>query len=342
MKMSNSWGLTSIWNASLDVDNHREYVARDYCYASELGGSYYERYWKMKGRVPTTPPNLRSRRKFQGGNLTEWIVLQILARAGVLKSSQEYITYEDGPIRVTGRADFTAGGDIQLLSESDLQTLPESFADAAEEIIKKLQELHPEGLREVNIEVKSCSGIMFERYELAPSPQHTLQAFHYAYNTNRPTLLIYVSRDDFRICEWPILSKNEKYLKLYQEDIKKMAHIIDIKEDDVSEYIYQGKPVKEQLLVWNAGKFSSNWKIEYSNYLTDYGFEYPEQYGKPAKSFALRLTNVAKKIKEGKELTKINYKTLKEGVEFFPEASDIFAKMGVDMNLINEQEKVEV
>src|ERR1039458_2049931 len=108
--MSKDWNLTSIWNQSFDVIEEREIVARDYCYASELGGSFYDRYYKMQGRIPTTPPNLRSRRKFQGGNLTEWIVLQILQRAGVLKGSQEYITYEGDPIRVTGRADFVAGG----------------------------------------------------------------------------------------------------------------------------------------------------------------------------------------------------------------------------------------
>ena len=211
--MSKAWNLTSIWNESLDVDNQREVVARDYAWASELGGSFYDRYWKMKGRIPTTPPNLRARRKFQGGNLTEWIVLQILSRAGVLKSSQEYITYEGDPMRVTGKADFVAGGEIQLLSESDLLALPESFAAVAESIVTKLQESHPEGLRHVNIEVKSCAGMMFERYELAPSPQHELQAFHYALNTDRPTLLIYVSRDDFRICQYIILPDDQKLLK---------------------------------------------------------------------------------------------------------------------------------
>lgn len=329
--MSDTWGLTKIWNDSLDVDKHRPYEERDYVWASELGGSYYDRYWKMHGHVPTTPPNLRSRRKFQGGNLTEWIVLQILSRAGVLKSTQEYITYEDGSIRVTGKADFVAGGEIQLLSESDLQTLPESFADAADTIITQLQESHPEGLREVNIEVKSCSDMVFDRYQIKPSPQHALQAFHYAFNTGRPTLLVYVSRDSFQICEWVIMPNSEKYKKLYFRDLELMEKYLALDEDSV-------EIIREPLLVWKAGKFSSNWKVEYSNYLTDYGFETPELYGKPAKSFATRLSNVAKKIREEKKLTKINYQTLREGIEFWPQAKDIFIKLGVEAELLEPEE----
>ena len=317
--MTKDWNLTLVWNESLDVDRQREIVARDYVYASELGRGFYDRYWKMKGRVPTTPPNLRSRRKFQGGNLTEWIVLQILARAGVLKGSQEYITYEDGLIRVTGRADFVAGGEIKLLSETDLQALPESFADAAESIVTQLQKKHPKGLREVNIEVKSCAGVMFDKYEQAPSTFHALQAFHYAKNTNRPTMLVYVSRDDFRLCSFLILPDSEQWGKLYDEDLKGIAGFVELPEDEVKE-------LKEPLLVYSSetGRFSKNWEVEYSGYLTDYGFDRPDLYADPAASVARRLTNITKKIQAGKAIDgKVNQKTLEECYAFYPEAEEI-------------------
>lgn len=323
---SSDWNLSSIWNESFDSIKDREIEPRDYCYASELGQSYWDRYWRMKGRKPTTPPNLRARRKFQGGQLTEWIVLQILARAGVLKSTQEYIVNDDGPLRVTGRADFVAGGEIKLLTESDLQALPESFASVAESIVARLKESHPDGLREVNVEVKSTAGSMFDKYLIAPATHHALQAYHYAHNTDRPTLLIYVSRDDFRICTWVILPHSEKYGKLYQKDLDKMAEVISIasvvEEDAYTTFDPELDNFKEPLLVWAGGKFSSNWKITYSNYLTDYGYEYPEAYDKPAKSIALRLNNIVKKLKEGKELTKVNLATLEECYKFYPEAEE--------------------
>lgn len=320
--MSKYWDLATIWNSALDVDKQRPYEPRDHVWASELGRSYYERYWKMKGRTPTTPPNLRSRRKFEGGNLTEWIVLQILARAGVLQSSQKHIIYEDGPIRVTGRADFVAGGLVKTLSQSDLRALPETFAVAAETITAQLQKLHPKGLREVNMEVKSCSGMIFDSYKAKPGHHHCLQAFHYAKNTGRPTMLVYVSRDDFRICSYLIMPDQESWAKLYDEDLERMAKYIKLPSRIAAQQLL------EPLLNWDGEKFKKNWEVEYSNYLTDYGFKIPEEYAKPAQSYATRLNNIIKKIKEGKPIdTKPNLLALSEGYKFYPGAEAIIKKL---------------
>lgn len=321
-----TWSFQSIWNSALDVNPPREYEPRDYIWASELGGSFYDRYFKMKGRKPTTPPNLRSRRKFEGGNLTEWIVAQILARAGILTSTQEYITYE-GLLKVTGKADFRAGGEIKLLSKEDVEDLPETFGVMAEAMIVRLKEKYPEGLQDVNLEIKSCSGMMFDRYLKAPSQLHGLQAFHYAYNTKRPTMLVYVSRDDFRIAEWVILPKSQKWLELYELDIVNMQTVLEHTVKEVKEFF------KEPLLVWDGEKFQKNWKIEYSNYLTDYGFKRPELYAKPAQSCGLRLSNIVKKIKEGKPIDgKVNVKTLEECYAFYPGAEEIINQAKEEYN----------
>lgn len=313
----NKWSFAGIWNAALDVNPKREYEPRDYIWASELNGSYYDRYFKMKGRTPTTPPNLRSRRKFEGGNLSEWIVKQILIRAGILTSSQEYITYA-GVLKVTGRADLRAGGEIKLLTADDLDDLPDTFAIMAEVMVAKLQEKYPDGLADMNLEVKSCSGMMFERYLKAPSIMHGLQAFHYAYNTQRPTMLVYVSRDDFRIAEWIILPKSRKWLQLYKKDIEAMKIFLTSTPKEIK------ASGKEPLLAWDGEKFQKNWKIEYSSYLTDYGYKRPDLYAKPAQSYALRLTNIVKKVRVGKPVDgKVNVKTLEECYKFYPEAEEI-------------------
>lgn len=321
--MTKPFSFAGIWNAALDVNPPRERVERDYIWASELGGSYYDRYFKMKGRKPTTPPNLRSRRKFEGGNLTEWIVLQILSRAGIVQSSQEYITYDRDPIRVTGKADFTVGGEIKLLSERDVDDLPETFGVMAEATITRLRERYPDGIVDMNLEIKSCSGMMFERYLKAPSALHGLQAFHYAYNTKKPTMLVYVSRDDFRIAEWVILSGSQKWLKLYKDDLETMRSVLDLKKSQVK------RDYKELLLTWDeeTGKFGKNWKVEYSNWLTDYGFKRPELYAKPAQSVAIRLSNIVKKIRSDKPIDgKVNVKTLEECYEFYPGAEEVINK----------------
>lgn len=167
----------------------------------------------------------------------------------------------------------------------------------------------------MNLEVKSCSGMIFDKYLKAPSKLHALQAFHYAYNTKRPTMLVYVSRDDFRIAEWVILPKSAKWLELYEQDINLMAEIIKLDKKEIP---------KEELLVWEDDRFSKNWKIEYSNYLTDYGYKRPDLYSKPAASAAMRLNNIVKKLREGKPIDgKVNVNTLKECYEFYPEAENI-------------------
>lgn len=320
------WTLTGMWNRALNKNRDRAYESRDYIWASELGGSYYDRYWRMRGRKPTTPPNLRSRRKFEGGNLAEWIILQVLVRARILKSSQHRIEYDGGALKVTGKADFTAGGTIRKIPPARLRDLPESFAIVAELVIEQLREKYPKGLKLMNIEIKSVSGQVFDRYREAPGLHHALQAFHYAKGTRRPTLLVYVSRDDFRITEWIIRPRSPKWLAIYEADIEGMAKVLAMEPLEVK------KTMKEPLLAFNREleKFSKDWRIEYSNYLTDYGFGYPEKYAKPAQSAALRLSNIVKKIKEGKPIDgKVNVQTLKECYEFYPGAESIIEEMKV-------------
>lgn len=335
----NAWSFAGLWNKSLDLNNQRPYEKRDYIWASELGGSYYDRYMKMNGRKPTTPPNLRSRRKFEGGNLAEWIVQQILKRAGILQSTQEYITY-DGVMRVTGKADFTAGGKIEQVFDHEFSDFPETFQVVAERTIANLKEKYPNGLQEMNLEIKSCSGMMFDRYMKAPSPQHALQAFHYALNTKKPTMLVYISRDDFRIAEHLILPGSRKWLDKYEADLEAMSITLSYSMKIMK------ADCKEELLTWDGKKFSKNWKVEYSNWLTDYGFKKPEDYAKPAQSIAIRLNNIVKKIKEGKAVDgKVNLKTLEECFRFYPGAEEIISylvlKKGFDDIKIDQGINVE-
>lgn len=331
---NNNWSFSNVWNEALDAMPERGIEPRDYIWASELGRGMYDRYHKMHGRKATTPPNLRARRKFEAGNLTEWVLQQVLARAGVLKSTQERIYYRDGAMVVSGRCDYMAGGMVQELDEVFLEGLPESFIAIAQVAIAHLKERFPNGLREQGIELKSCAAIMFDRYLEAPGQHHALQAFHYAHNQRQPYILEYVSRDDLRMCSWVILPDSEKWQKLYDADITRMAEVYKMSPEEVE------AEVKEPLLNYDekTGKFKKNFEVEYSLYLTDYGFEYPEQYAKPAQSYSLRLSNVIKKIRAEAKLTKINYKTMAEGFQFFPAAKPIFLELGIDESLLPEVE----
>jgi len=129
---------------------------------------------------------------------------------------------------------------------------------------------------------------------------------------------VYICKDDLRMVEWVIRPDSEKWRELYFEDIADMS--IYYRTSD--KHVDLLESMKEPLLLFND-KFKKNIKIEYSSYLTDYGYERPDEYADKASSVARRLNNIVKKIATGKELTGVNDKTLKECYEFYPQAEQI-------------------
>ena len=79
------WSFFKIWNESLEQREERPPKERQNLWASELGKSQVDVYLKMKGIAPTNPFSARSLRKFEAGNIWEWIVGLVLLRAGMLR-----------------------------------------------------------------------------------------------------------------------------------------------------------------------------------------------------------------------------------------------------------------
>lgn len=301
-----SWGLAEIWNASLVASQaDRELLPRAHMWASELGLSFYDRYYRMKARTATTPPNVRSMRKFQAGNITEFLIKQILARAGLLRETQTRVNNSEFALDVHGKLDFLAGSEVRSLSPDDLSDLPESFHGLATSVIERMRELHPKGLREQILEIKSCSGMMFNLYEIRPAAHHMLQAFHYSHTLKIPASVIYISRDDLRVQEYQILPTNPTLLRQYQEDIEGLAAVLAT-----------DNPIPEPRLLLEDSKFRKNWKLQYSNYLPDYGFTQPDEYSDTASKLCGSLNRVTKRQKEGKPMTEKNMEALDRGIMF--------------------------
>src|SRR5688500_15643652 len=89
-----SWSFATAWNQSLIVPRERPLVTRDYVWASEIGGAMIDRYLKMKGVPQSNAPNMRSLRKFQAGDIWEWICALVLKRAGILIETQRKVGYQ--------------------------------------------------------------------------------------------------------------------------------------------------------------------------------------------------------------------------------------------------------
>jgi len=307
------WTFAHLWNESLEQNEEKPLVKRDYIWASELGGAMVDRYLKMNAVKPTNPSNARSKRKFEAGNIWETIIAYVLSRAGILKQKQQHLEYQyPGLLKVTGYLDFIAGGQpdydkASSLIQTEFQWLPEFISRATLNIVEKLKEQYPDGLNEIILEIKSCSGFMFERYESRneASSHHKLQLYHYLKASSLAEgHIVYVSKDDARLLEIGVLNPSP-IEQLYKDDIQKMTNYLMRKE----------QPPPEQPIVYDQefGKFSANWKVAYSQYLTYlYGLKDQFEFDTKYKSIAERFNRVIGRIAEGKKMTDDNLEAIKE------------------------------
>jgi hypothetical protein len=286
------WNFVTVWNQCLDNVQDRPVVPRNYIYASELGQSFISRYLKMNAVVPTNPPNERSRRKFQAGNLWEWVVGMVLISAGLMKKKQLRVETElKGLLRVSGRLDFVVGGafdydaakkKITEIKDSllllDLE-LPPFFFTA---IDKFVDDNKGKLLREVVFECKSVGSYMMEKVQKSGAMHHhVLQDFHYVYGNEdqvQEGKVCYIDRDSCLMAEFDVLN-NEENFKLYKNDIKQMTEHYNKGFDKKNPL--RLAPPKDPHILFEEGtwRFTKNFNVEYSNYLTMiYGFETPEDF----------------------------------------------------------------
>lgn len=269
--MSTNWSLSEIWNEAATKED-RPMKPRNYVYASEIGSPFYDRFLKMKAVEFTNPPTNRSRRKFLAGNIWEYTVKQILIAAGVYKSDEikvDAVPYDDC-LPVHGRLDFIAGGFIdgdEAFRKLAALALPDYLFNVGKKMIEALE---GQDLMKKIIELKSVSTFAMDKVDKmnAPIKQHTLQATHYEKNAKIPADVLYICKDDCRMAQYSVdMAVSEP---LYRADLEQMTY-----------YIQKNKqPPLEPLTKFDdmLGKFIRNLGVEYSPYLSHYGFNTPDDY----------------------------------------------------------------
>ena len=323
-----SWNFCEIWNKSLEEGRtERILEPRQKLWASELGGSYTDRFLKMTAIPPSNPPNPRSLRKFEAGNIWEAIIGYVLSRAGILIQKQKYVTYQyPGLFPVTGKLDFIAGGNpdydksLAIISQEFIW-LPEFISRATKNIIISLKTKYPNGLKNIILEIKSCSSFMYELYEKRNegSLNHKLQDFHYLKGENMPEgHIVYISKDDARIIEIGIFNPSplEDY---YKTDIEYMTNCVKNNQ----------QPPLEQPVVYDEmfKKFSANWKVGYSSYLTYlYKLKDQKEFDDTYKPLVEKWNRVLGRIKDKKEMTANNQAVLKEIKDYSFDVDKILEK----------------
>ncbi len=307
--MSTPWSLAKMWNKALESSIERPVEPRDRIYASELGRSDIDIWLKMQGTVPTNPPNDRAHRKFHAGDLYEWFVFLVLKKCGILINKQLPVKNElEGCVPVSGRLDFVVGGvpdydagqkKIDELIEA--LEMPPLFHQVTENFIAILKAEYPNGLDEKVIEIKSVAVFGFDKVEKTGKAiaGHDLQNFHYARGLKMEGSLCYISRDDLRMYEIPVLPDDQKLLEKYETKVKRVSGF----------YKDNQSPEPEALIIFDedTGKFSKNFNVEYSPFLTKiYNIERPDQYDETISPIIGRWNRVLGRVAKGKPLTKDN------------------------------------
>lgn len=310
--------LATIWNLSIEKKD-KPIEPRERLWASELGGSMIDRWHKLKGTQYTNPPNSRAMRKFMAGDIWEWIIKTVLIRAGIPFKSQERVELNyDGLLPITGKLDFVVGGVIdytEALKRVEEEDMPDFIKNPVRAIIDAFSTTYPDGLPEKILEIKSVGSFIFESILANDNPlkHHLYQASVYHLTKKIPTDIVYVCRDDCRLAQYNI----DKVAPMIETEIKKdLEQITKYHKDDM-------EPPKEELILWEDGKFKTNWKIQYSPYLTmlytytdadgkDKAIETPDEYFEAFSPLVSSWNRVIKRIKDKVPMTKSNLEKLEE------------------------------
>lgn len=309
--MNTQWTISKIWNESLDQQEKRPVEARDRMWASELGKADIDIYLKMLGTEMTNPPNPRAMRKFEAGNIWEWIMELILRRCGIYKDSQEYMRFQlPGCVEVSGKLDFIAGGQVNYDQASALINdfhFPDMFTRAIRNVVAYFKTNYPNGLDDKILEIKSVSSFGFDKVERTGQPLagHDLQLFHYLNKKQTDGAIVYIDRDSARMIEI-FVSKDDPNLKeRYETKITRVSKF----------YFDKVQPPLEPKILFDETdmRFSKNFNVEYSSYLTMlYGFTDQSDYDDKISPSVERWNRVLGRIKKGEKMTANNEEALAE------------------------------
>lgn len=320
-----SFSFAGVWNQSLEQGPEKETKPRANIWASEIGGSMIDRYLKMHGEKPSNPFSSRSLRKFEAGNLAEWVVGMVLKRAGIAYEAQKWSSHRyPGLLEVTGKADYIIEGKPdweKSRQEVGALGLPEFFGRATDAIIDYFAQTYPDGIKKVVLEVKSCSSMMFDKYQrLGPDPRHKCQIFHYLKADNLTEgHIVYFSRDDLRLAEFGIYNPSPVEDE-YRDDIEALTYY----------YTRKIQPEKEKEIIFDefSGRFSPNFKIAYSTYLTKlYGYQDQAEFDLKFKAVVPKWNRTLGRCVNGDKMTELNLSTIEEIKKTFPDFDNIVQKL---------------
>lgn len=349
------WRLSDVWNTTLDNQTDRPYIPRDYCYASEMGGALCDRYLKMNAVPMTNKPNVRSRRKFQAGYMWEFTLGMVFISSGMLRKQQVRVERNiKNMLRVSGRLDYVLGAPPDWnLAKDNIKRMqdgmialgleaPPFMYQAIDNFIDKYK---GQLLRDYIGEMKSLSSFMMEKVQKLNSPleHHKLQIHHYVAGNDQgyqEGKAFYVCKDDCILEEFD-LNKDNGTEHVYRKDLKEMT--LAYNNGFSNKNPMSLMPPKEPLVLFEEGmyRFSKNWKVEYSNFLTYlYGYETPEAYRMAWQKKTTSWNRVIKRCIRGDNITTKNLEVIADGKKHFP-LWDKYVTLGKKAGAFQKPEETE-
>lgn len=324
-ELRGKWAIQGFWNTGLTFGREeRELKPRIHIWASEVGKDPYERYLKMTAVKPDFDFNVRVLRKFAVGDLLERLMGAVLIVSGVLKHDNERyeIPEDDEHLMVSVKPDFIAGGKVdwektkeQMDGNLLFEFMP-SMKGIAQGMVDFLKEKYPDGLRDLLYEIKSVNSMLFwakKDYLKDAYPHHVMQTYTGMKATGiKEGRILYISKDDYTVAEFPIHLDNPELAKLWDDDIKMMTKYIrdgvtppkpeNLVYDKRKKIRFQHKKVKYVI----NGAYTTNWQIEWSNYLpTITGFKSADEWKASLKDeLKSKNDDIKEKFKIKNSLTK--------------------------------------
>ena len=282
-----NWSIQFLWNSELTLGRKDRILEKRFrIWASELGKSHYERYLKMNAVAPDFDYEERVLRKFEAGNFFERLIGFVLMSSGLLKFDNKWhqIPEDENHLAISVKPDFIAGGKPDWIEVcADLQTnllfdLMPNLARISKRLVEHLSEKYPDGLKDLVYEIKSVNSMVFwqkKDYLQQAYPHHQLQCFAEMKATGLPEgRMLYISKDDLTVAEFPLYLNDEKLNEDYETDVKKMTEYIrkGIEPPKPPNIIFDPKKRlrfqknKEKRVI--TGCFVENWEIQWSNYIS--------------------------------------------------------------------------
>jgi hypothetical protein len=276
------WSIPEIIDEYYSVET-RETKPRDYIYASEIGMPLFDRYYSMKGTVPTEHVGSRVRRIFQEGYSREMSVVNIMKDIGLFSETQTTVELPEDKehLRISGRLDLLVDGGInwdKQLKKLKASLKKEELKDASKHsnkiqrikaalvVVKRLSE-EKRNLRPYICEIKSINSKAFWRSKdnlRNAYLHHSLQLYTYlkAFGLDKSKFdrgkVLYVSRDDACMEEIPVMKDDLVLEEAWQNDVR-----------SITKAFRDNKPPEpEPWLAKGDYGWCMNWKLKYSPYLS--------------------------------------------------------------------------